>query len=90
MSKKSFIENIIFAKEKDKVLGGSKKFRKHISETYNLEVNVSDIYSRIINYQIEKYGEVLSDTVQIVTKTEKLSNNRKASQRKYERLKINK
>lgn len=88
MSKKNFIENIIFAKEKDKVLGGSKKFRKHILETYDLEVNVSDIYKRIINYQIEKYGEVLNDTVHIVTKTEKLNNNRRAIQRKYERLKI--
>ena len=47
MSKKNFIENIIFAKEKDKVLGGSKKFRKHILETYDLEVNVSDIFLSI-------------------------------------------
>lgn len=60
-----FKERIIFEKEKDLVLESSEKFYKKLRDIYkyNPDVrNLSNLYRKIINYQINKYGATLSDS----------------------------
>ena len=57
MDKKEFEENYIFEKYKDTPLKNSKEFRKKIEKHINIDV--SSVYAKIINYQIKTYGETL-------------------------------
>ena len=54
-----FKENIIFEEYKDKILKSSLEFKKEIKKKYNIIVS-SDLYTKIINYQIKEYGGSLS------------------------------
>lgn len=54
-------EDILFALYKDKATNGSKEFKEKLKK-YKKEVNLTDLYTRVINYQIDKYGVSL-DTV---------------------------
>lgn len=54
-----FKENIIFEECKDKVYENSLDFKKEIKKKYNI-IASSDLYTRIINYQIKEYGGTLS------------------------------
>lgn len=53
-----FKEEYIFEIYKDKYLGGSKNFIKEIKDNFNLTVT-DDLYKKIINYQVKKYGRQL-------------------------------
>ena len=57
MDKKEFEENYIFEKYKDTPLKNSKEFRKKIEKHINIDV--SSVYAKIINYQIKTYGTTL-------------------------------
>lgn len=60
MSLKNFKEEYLFAKYKDKCIYSAAKFKGEIKDYKN--INASDLYVRIINYQIKKYGRPLSGT----------------------------
>lgn len=55
----NFKEDYIFEIYKDTHINGAKKFVKEVKDKYNLEVN-NELYKKIINYQVNKYGGKLS------------------------------
>ena len=54
----NFKENLIFNMFKDTSVIGAKKFKAKIEKMYS-GVDYSTIYRKILNYQIEKYGDEL-------------------------------
>lgn len=54
-----FKENIVFEEYKDVVIKTSADFKKEVKEKYNFVASL-DLYAKIINYQIKKYGGALS------------------------------
>lgn len=54
-----FKEQTIFEFEKDNSFTGSREFKRKIKDKYGL-LPSSELYRRITNYQIRKYGEPLS------------------------------
>lgn len=84
----NFIENMIFENEKEKVFLNSRYFYKMLIEKYKISnyLSYSEVYKRICNYQIMKYGERVGTRIGWMTKEEcyKLSNN--AFKRKKQRL----
>ena len=53
------VEEFIFQVYKDKPIYGAKRFKKECKDLYNYKPS-SDLYARIVNYQIEKYGEMIA------------------------------
>lgn len=53
-------DDIVFALFKDKPTNGKDLFKKSVKK-YIHEINVNEVYRRIINYQIKKYGYTLDD-----------------------------
>lgn len=53
-----FKEKLIFEEYKDKEIWSARAFKKSIIEKYNIVPN--DLYVKIINYQIKKYGCALT------------------------------
>lgn len=58
---KEIKEKIIFENEKDNPFRNAETFRKKVKELYNIEADYSDIYRKIINYQLKKYGCMLEE-----------------------------
>ena len=57
--------NLIFEKEKDLALESSEKFYKKLKDIYKFQsdnVTLSNLYRKLINYQIKKYGAIISDS----------------------------
>ena len=52
------VDDLIFEAYKDKVLKNSNEFKKTIRLNYGL-IPSSDLYRRIINYQVKRYGKQL-------------------------------
>lgn len=52
--------DIVFTKFKDSPTNGKDSFKKSVKK-YIHEINVDEVYRRIVNYQIEKYGRTLDD-----------------------------
>lgn len=50
-----FKENLIFEEYKDQPLRGARRFKADMLAKYKIQIS-SDLYSRLINYQISKYG----------------------------------
>lgn len=58
---------LLFEMYKDKPIG-TKTFRGKIKKKYNLEISeVTELYTKIHNYQIEKYGQRLDKMVDCLT-----------------------
>ena len=60
-----FKEKLIFEKEKDLALESAEKFYKKLRDIYKYNTDVkklSDLYRKIVNYQIKKYGAMVSDS----------------------------
>lgn len=60
-----FKERIIFEKEKDLALESAEKFYKKLRDVYKYNPDVrklSDLYRKLVNYQIKKHGAVISDS----------------------------
>ena len=57
MNRTDFIEGVLFNKYKDEILHNSEHFKSLVKD-YK-EVNKENLYRKIINYQIDKYGEQL-------------------------------
>lgn len=77
------IEILIYETFKDEPMNGSTHFKKLCSKRFNVKnVNYSNIYAKIVNHQISKYGSVLRLKTALDLDDMKI-NNRKASQREY-------
>lgn len=63
-----FIERFIFEKEKDTPFRNKETFYRTIKEKYKVE-GTRDLYIKIINYQIDTYGESLANSVLIDLRT---------------------
>ena len=70
MNKKEFKERVLglFSKYKDKPLGGAERFNNEIYLKYGF-IPTSDLYRKIINYQIQKYGRTIEDGREILKPT---------------------
>lgn len=53
MNKKEFKEQLIFEKYKNQIMYSSDWFRSQIKDE---DVNVENLYRKIVNYQIDKFG----------------------------------
>ena len=78
-------DDIVFALYKDKILGSRHAFERQIKK-FIKEINVSDVYLRILNYQIEKYGCVLTKSDTVPTSFDGRKQAQKARWRKHEKL----
>lgn len=79
-------EEQIFDAYKDQVIK-SKDFKAEIIDKFEVtKREAHDLYVRIINYQIKKYGSRLENNLEIPTKEEADRISANAKQRKYSRL----
>ena len=77
---------LVFNIYKDEIIK-NKEFRRKIKEKYGFsDIVISDIIARIVNYQIEKYGQRKSNAVEIYTKEELLRKSLNARTRRGERI----
>ena len=77
---------LVFNIYKDEIIK-NKEFRRKIKEKYGFsDIVISDLIARIVNYQIEKYGQRKSNAVEIYTKEELLRKSLNARTRKGERI----
>lgn len=62
MSNKIFKEEYLFTQYKDKAIKNATQFKGEIRKKYGvLEVDLTELYRKIVNYQIKKYGKHLID-----------------------------
>lgn len=62
------------------------KYKSHLTEKYGLdEHEAHDLFVKIINYQIDTFGNQLQKYNDFVSKDEYYHRNRKSQQRGYER-----
>ncbi len=80
-----FAEELIFELYKDKVIKNRKSFIKEMQSKFR-DVNVSELYVRIVNYQINSYGEMLKNYVEWINKEELRRISLDASNRKRKKL----
>lgn len=84
--KDNFIDNYIFEKEKDLPVKNATCFYFKIKDVYKVyPSNRTELYKRIINYQVKKYGSSLQYGYR-KTKEEKERLSRNARYRKRYRL----
>lgn len=78
-----FKEQAIYEFEKDSSFSGAREFRTKIKSKYGFEPG-SELYRRITNYQIKKYGEPLANSrvQEYVPKSSILRNSKKRIQEK--------
>jgi hypothetical protein len=58
MSSKDFKEDCIFEELKDKSYRNAKDFKERLMKKYK-DIDASNMYLRVANYQIKKYGTIL-------------------------------
>ena len=80
---------IVFALFKDEVIGSKDHFRSKIKK-YIKDVNVNELFIRITNYQIDKYGLPLTIDTKIPSKEDCKKMAYIAKSRYYARKKYNK
>lgn len=61
------VDNLIFEVYKDKIIINASRFREQVQKDYGF-IPSSDLYRKIINYQINKYGTQLDEHVLPTTK----------------------
>lgn len=77
------IEILIYETFKDVPINGNIHFKKLCAKRFNIkDVNYSNIYAKIVNHQIAKYGSVLRQETGLDMDDYQI-NNRRASQRAY-------
>lgn len=77
-------EKLLFEMYKDTSKLLDVKFREKLRKKVK-DVNVSDLYAKIIKYQNKKYGETLDNHVEMLFYEDKLHLCSNATQRKYMR-----
>jgi hypothetical protein len=61
--KGDLVEKLIFEAYKRRYIRNAEAFKQYIKREYGLDVT-SDLYRKIVNFQVEEYGETLSDDKQ--------------------------
>lgn len=82
----NFINEYVFNLEKDKAFNNSNEFYKMIKDKYKMERS-PELYRRIINYQIKKYGSTLESYVDLHSTSELIKMGQKSRKRLYFRKK---
>lgn len=84
MNKKELIFNI----HKEDIIEDTIRYKKNLIKKYGLSGDeVHDLFARIVNYQIEKYGYQIQRYVEDVSRDTFFVKSRRATQRKYMRTK---
>lgn len=84
MDKKELIFNI----HKNDIIEDNIRYKKKLRKKYDLSVDEAhDLFVRIVNYQIDKYGYQMQKFTNYVCKDDYYHINRKSIQRAYERTK---
>lgn len=79
---------LIFNIHKNDIIEDTIRYKKNLRQKYDLSADeVHDLFVRIVNYQIDKYGYQKLRYVEDTSKDTYYHKNRKASQRKYMRTK---
>lgn len=80
------VEKVIFNLYKDDVVISS-VFKKEVMKKFGIDLRqASDLFAKITNYQIERFGRKLDNFYQIPTPEENIQTGNRANQRKYRRL----
>lgn len=79
------VEKVIFEMYKDDAII-SRIFKKEVMKKFGIDLKTaSDLFARITNYQIKRFGRKLDNFYEIPTSEENLKTNNRANQRKYRR-----
>lgn len=79
------IEELIFEMYKNQTLTSAKKFKNDIQKNFK-NIDCYDLYRRIVNFQIEKYGCALNTrNYEDYNKEECIQASIRAKQRRYDR-----
>lgn len=82
----NFKEHIIFENEKNMAFKGIEEFKRIIYKKYKY-IATSNLYRKIINYQVKNFGKSLNNEIDLPTHEEKIRLNALANKRRYGRLK---
>jgi hypothetical protein len=77
---------LIFNMHKEDIVEDTIRYKSDISKKYGLDVDAThDLFAKIINYQIDKYGYQKTKYTEDLTRDTFYHKRRKAEQRKYKR-----
>ena len=80
-----FKENIIFENEKNVGFKSVTEFKENVYKKYKYAAS-SNLYRKIVNYQVKTFGKNLDGEFILSTHEEKIKSNSRANQRRYARL----
>ena len=81
-------EKWIFSIHKEDIIEDTIRYKKDLRQKYNLSVDeIHDMFARIVNYQIDKYGYQKQRFVQYLNKDDYILKHRRHKQRQYIRTK---
>ena len=81
-------EELVFNIHKEDIIEDTIRYKKNLEKKYGLNVNeVHDVFARIINYQIDKYGTQKQKYIDDTTIETYHRKNIKSKLRKYMRTK---
>ncbi len=79
---------LIFNIHKEDIIEDTLKYKRDLTKKYGLSDNdVHDLFTRIVNYQIDKYGCQKQKFILLLSKDEYALKNRRHKQRQYARTK---
>lgn len=79
---------LIFNIHKEDIIEDNLRYKKNLRQKYELSTDeVHDLFVRIVNYQIDKYGCQKQKFVLLLSKDEYVIKNRRHTQRRYMRTK---
>ena len=81
--KKRVLEQKIFEENKDEPLGNAEKFKKKYA---GLDIDLRNLYIKIVNYQVKQYGVTLDKYADIPNRDERERLKKKAQLRKWRKL----
>lgn len=67
-----FKENVIYEKEKDNPIKSAERFRYKCIKDYGFNGSTTDLYRKIVNHQIKKYGKTLTQVIEMPTFEERM------------------
>lgn len=81
--KKRVLEQKIFEENKDEPLGNAEKFKKKYD---GLDIDLRNLYIKIVNYQVKQYGVTLDKYANIPNRDERERLKKNAQLRKWRKL----
>ena len=78
---------LIFNIHKEDIIEDTIKYKQKLKQKYNIsEDEVHNLFAKVINYQIDKYGYQKSKYEEDITRDTFYHKTRKATQRKYAKV----